>query len=593
MAGTKNDSGQSFGGMTPTCIHKASLRPRVREPPIASRQVFCSPLLHRNRLVCPSHRANPLNHSTIRLDSLLPQKMAPPHTDFVHDGLFKVAEVSADRIHARFVFVNTVVAKSVRARTYQKLSELPLSITVESALKPDAVPSLCDHLIVDTLLADTVIADELKADVIWYGDTTKDCAIVPEMQERFDPFLDRKTKQSGFVEDFLCGLSLHRETSELDACSDATDDYEMIDTPRTSCSEGTENLYTQEELPSNLKQVRLSGEGQERSLEENTEEGRRPREEIFGGRVKKMWLRRIRYGTKTPSMLYLVVEYVNHQDCLVQRKINLDQIIRHSERGLEWVPKSSLHSGMFSISCRDIHINASTGVLTAKSHNDPFSQVEVTIDLSSMIKELGGELHYKGLSEETEAEANIPHFHNDVPQTQARQLLNGVIFPTTTQHDIESETTQKESCPGSTLTLPGPTEVLDSCGNFCATSKNLKLQIARGLAERHRLILAAECYKPDGSCMTSEIDLDAFLENDDGELMWVDDGERPGLFSHTARNIRLTPGTDLLEVELADCDGVWVQDVIRLGQRIENVNGVLEFRTCEELGGLSAQTLSA
>ncbi|KAL4787050.1 CVNH domain-containing protein [Aspergillus varians] len=102
-------------------------------------------------------------------------------------------------------------------------------------------------------------------------------------------------------------------------------------------------------------------------------------------------------------------------------------------------------------------------------------------------------------------------------------------------------------------------------GNFSASSVNISLQ--------RNYELVASCYAVSGRSNTSMIPLNNVLTNEFGHFKW----KRRGNFGGSARNARLTEGGRVLEAELADGNGGWRRDWVRLDERITNQDGVLVF----------------
>jgi hypothetical protein len=93
--------------------------------------------------------------------------------------------------------------------------------------------------------------------------------------------------------------------------------------------------------------------------------------------------------------------------------------------------------------------------------------------------------------------------------------------------------------------------------------------------------LLARCQTIDGEYQHTFIELNKYITNDEGKLVW----SREGNYIYSAGNCNITNSTDSLPGELTDleCDGVkssngeiWSVAIV-LDEHIENVNGRLEY----------------
>nr|2KJL_A Chain A, Cyanovirin-N homolog [unidentified]3HNU_X Chain X, Cyanovirin-N-like protein [synthetic construct]3HNX_A Chain A, Cyanovirin-N-like protein [synthetic construct]3HP8_A Chain A, Cyanovirin-N-like protein [synthetic construct]3HP8_B Chain B, Cyanovirin-N-like protein [synthetic construct] len=89
--------------------------------------------------------------------------------------------------------------------------------------------------------------------------------------------------------------------------------------------------------------------------------------------------------------------------------------------------------------------------------------------------------------------------------------------------------------------------------------------------------LRAECRNADGNWVTSELDLDTIIGNNDGHFQWG--GQN---FTETAEDIRFHPKEGaaeqpILRARLRDCNGEFHDRDVNLN-RIQNVNGRLVFQ---------------
>ncbi|KAL4882241.1 CVNH domain-containing protein [Aspergillus karnatakaensis] len=102
-------------------------------------------------------------------------------------------------------------------------------------------------------------------------------------------------------------------------------------------------------------------------------------------------------------------------------------------------------------------------------------------------------------------------------------------------------------------------------GNFSATSSGIALH------GNHELV--AHCSAVNGHRRESRLPLSSVLTNEFGHFKW----KRNGNFGASAKNARLIEGGRVLEAELANGNGGWRRDWVRLDERIENRDGVLVF----------------
>jgi len=102
-------------------------------------------------------------------------------------------------------------------------------------------------------------------------------------------------------------------------------------------------------------------------------------------------------------------------------------------------------------------------------------------------------------------------------------------------------------------------------GNFHASSQHIRL-------EGHSL-LVADCADVNGHWHHAAIDLNDCFTNSNGDLLWA----RGGNFAASARHIRIVEEGRMIEAELNDGRGGWVDNRVELGERITNDNGRLEL----------------
>lgn len=84
-------------------------------------------------------------------------------------------------------------------------------------------------------------------------------------------------------------------------------------------------------------------------------------------------------------------------------------------------------------------------------------------------------------------------------------------------------------------------------------------------------ILHSTCQRKDGSWIESEIVLDDYIGNIDGELKWGKNN-----FTKTSRNINVE--YNILRCESKDRDGNWKLTMIDLDERITNNDGKLKYK---------------
>ncbi|GAB1312312.1 hypothetical protein MFIFM68171_02522 [Madurella fahalii] len=103
--------------------------------------------------------------------------------------------------------------------------------------------------------------------------------------------------------------------------------------------------------------------------------------------------------------------------------------------------------------------------------------------------------------------------------------------------------------------------------SFQLSSRNITLD-----GDNHTL--KCECQKEDGTWQYASIDLNKYIGNIDGWFTWDE-----GNFSHSARTIRLEG--EKLWADLTEVDGLTTvpRQVISLGDRIKNENGVLKYKS--------------
>ena len=99
--------------------------------------------------------------------------------------------------------------------------------------------------------------------------------------------------------------------------------------------------------------------------------------------------------------------------------------------------------------------------------------------------------------------------------------------------------------------------------SYSLSSRNVRL-------ENNGRELRAECKREDGSWAPSQINLDGFIGNIDGNFQW---GSAD--YSQSAQNARLN-GDHVLDAGLRREDGSWNNNgQLNLDRHIANINGVL------------------
>ena len=89
-------------------------------------------------------------------------------------------------------------------------------------------------------------------------------------------------------------------------------------------------------------------------------------------------------------------------------------------------------------------------------------------------------------------------------------------------------------------------------------------------------VLMAKCRNKKGEMVYSEINLDQFIGNVNGELKWRDNRNDNKDFSLLARNTRYSEGN--LIAECVNRNEQWATSIINLNDHIANKGGELVFQ---------------
>lgn len=84
--------------------------------------------------------------------------------------------------------------------------------------------------------------------------------------------------------------------------------------------------------------------------------------------------------------------------------------------------------------------------------------------------------------------------------------------------------------------------------------------------------LSSTCAKMDGSPNATSIDLNPYIENVDGTLVW-----QPDNFIATCRSTSLSDG-HILDAECQKMDQSWMSTSIDLDEQIDNTDGTLMYK---------------
>lgn len=84
--------------------------------------------------------------------------------------------------------------------------------------------------------------------------------------------------------------------------------------------------------------------------------------------------------------------------------------------------------------------------------------------------------------------------------------------------------------------------------------------------------LYSVCERMDGSLMETSIDLNPYIANIDGILMWQEDN-----FIETCHSTMLSDGS-ILEAECQKMDQSWMPTSIDLDEHIDNTDGTLVYK---------------
>ncbi len=101
-------------------------------------------------------------------------------------------------------------------------------------------------------------------------------------------------------------------------------------------------------------------------------------------------------------------------------------------------------------------------------------------------------------------------------------------------------------------------------GNFSQSCSKITLDGSR---------LSANCSRSNGSVRRASIDLDQYIQNNQGQLQWLPNGN----FNHSCKNIRLV-NNHRLRANCSRSDGTTTDTSIDLNDRIENKQGDLQYQ---------------
>ncbi|MBH8577428.1 CVNH domain-containing protein [Nostocaceae cyanobacterium CENA369] len=105
-------------------------------------------------------------------------------------------------------------------------------------------------------------------------------------------------------------------------------------------------------------------------------------------------------------------------------------------------------------------------------------------------------------------------------------------------------------------------------GRFSGSCANIGIEKGR--------ILEAYCRKNNGGYTQTSINLNNYIANDEGKLVW----RRNGRYIATSKNCILTSqhGISFLRCNTRRENGNWKLSTLNLDRRIANINGQLKYR---------------